>query len=736
MLSIGNLTEGGGSHIDVIEVYGSDNITFQRCRTMGDQAGAVWYTTVLGNITGPDTPNQNPVIFKNNYTNSEASSPFLVEYESGGIGSQSGTKRQNVQYIGNWWGDQSFWGRILDLHGAVDNPPGTMMNLSYFQSWWNANQAANIPGIVLWTMDNVWAPNGEGVLNNANAPSGDAQAGLPHTPGAFITDANVTAGVRGFAWTGQLLGNAAAAFSAISLTASSPVLAAPTSGQPGVDPYSAVDGSLNAPSGTAQYPTILNTYHAAGHADARVYGTNSSNFAPANANYHQPPWFVAGVDYAVGVQPGTTLQDPTAGGLPAGCSLSGSVGAGRGPTLTVSNASTVLNGWDFTKEGGICLIIGANNCTITNCKFAFQNALPNVGSPSDGLIKVNPGTSGFTFKYNEVNGSAAWQKLQGCSTLDCAATGACVFQYNYIHDTPSIGYIQAAAQNLDYRFNLFVNIAQYPGEHLNCLENAFSGGTYTINLSFNTIIQYPTGMPGGEAWQVYNNNSGSTIGNSTVSNNTVVTPPVNPGAQVRSNSTAYNEGAIIVAPAGAAFPYYKVYIGGTTASSVPSKYASATTPDAVTISGSCASGVLTINGINGPNNPIYVGMGIFGGTPIVTPGTQISSFISGTGSSGTYGVTGSQNFDASDSPIYGMQIMDGSVGLVGDKVALSVALHGSGAYGGATTTFAGPATVNFNYIDDSDLTSGNGFYAGSLVAVGWTATGNISMVTGTAITPT
>jgi hypothetical protein len=77
------------------------------------------------------------------------------------------------------------------------------------------------------------------------------------------------------------------------------------------------DGSANAPAGTPQLPNLLSSYAS------------------------RPSWEVAGVDYAVGVNPGVAIKAPTAGNLPSGASLSGNA-------IYVNGTNVTLDGYDLT----------------------------------------------------------------------------------------------------------------------------------------------------------------------------------------------------------------------------------------------------------------------------------------------------------------------------------------------------------------------------------------------------
>lgn len=117
--------------------------------------------------------------------------------------------------------------------------------------------------------------------------------------------------------------------------------------------WSLIDGSANAPTGTPQFPTVLNSYAA------------------------RPPWKVAGVDYRVGINTGVSLISPTAHPQ---LSVSGN-------TATVTVANAVINGVDFTDYA---ILIQTDNVTVSNCKFFISP-----GNPSS-IVDVWSGAAGGT----------------------------------------------------------------------------------------------------------------------------------------------------------------------------------------------------------------------------------------------------------------------------------------------------------------------------------------------------
>ena len=79
------------------------------------------------------------------------------------------------------------------------------------------------------------------------------------------------------------------------------------------------DGSANAPAGSPQVPNLFNGYAA------------------------RPSWQVAGVDYAVGIHPGTVLKNPATSSLPVGASYNSTY-----HTIYVTGANVTLDGYDLT----------------------------------------------------------------------------------------------------------------------------------------------------------------------------------------------------------------------------------------------------------------------------------------------------------------------------------------------------------------------------------------------------
>lgn len=122
------------------------------------------------------------------------------------------------------------------------------------------------------------------------------------------------------------------------------------------DPWTTLDGRLNAPSGAAQFPTLLNGYPVASPPGARVRWPILTGT--------QPPWMVAGVDYRVGINTGITLA--AASTLPT----SGSPRQQNGNQIIITGANVILDSFDCT--GFDVLVQSATNFLIQNCKISVD----------------------------------------------------------------------------------------------------------------------------------------------------------------------------------------------------------------------------------------------------------------------------------------------------------------------------------------------------------------------------
>lgn len=267
----------------------------------------------------------------------------------------------------------------------------------------------------------------------------------------------------------------------------------------GTDPWASLDGRQNAPVGTIQFPTLLNGYHPVGTSDGRY-------FLGAGGGY-QPPWHVAGVDYPVGCPTNITLKDPNTGTLPPGVTRDTT-----NKIFTVTASNVVIDGWDFTLNGGWTIEAGrasgsvGSNLTIQNCSFL-------VGSLNQQPISIlgidNFGSTAqiATIQYCTFMMNGTVHDIGGRAAIECSRSGLLTLLYNYIDSAPTDFWTLGAdligsgrPTTIDMRYNLFRRNGQNPAGHSDWIQTAEvasgTGKLYDqININFNCVIQdsFPAG---------------------------------------------------------------------------------------------------------------------------------------------------------------------------------------------------------------------------------------------------
>lgn len=279
------------------------------------------------------------------------------------------------------------------------------------------------------------------------------------------------------------------------------------------DPWTSLDGRLNAPSGTAQYPSLLNGYPVASPPNARIRWPTLSGT--------QSPWMVAGVDYAVGPPSGQTYTDPSVS-PPANTSFLNGV-------LTVNADNVTINGYDFTLYNsgvGVRLVCSHNNLTITNCKMNGAGT-QNVG----GVFAIIDFTgTALTITNTTIDGQSNGSANEGQSTLiSCGASNviSITLKYNWFKNyCQHIIEINNSCDTLVYQYNLIDDTAISPGAHMNWLQWNNSPSTTCNNgtVTFNTTRQVSGGGAEGYQW-----GPGITT-NVTINNNTIVAAGASSGA--------------------------------------------------------------------------------------------------------------------------------------------------------------------------------------------------------------
>ena len=244
-------------------------------------------------------------------------------------------------------------------------------------------------------------------------------------------------------------------------------------------PITVGDGSASAAVGTPQLPNLLNGYAV------------------------RPPWQVAGVDYAVGINAGTVLKNPLTMNM-AGVSVDT---ANKVVYVTGNNA--VLDGWNFN---GWLVDITGQNATVTNNDFTH------------GFLKYDIGSVGGTVEYNKFDQGGT---APNTAPFQVFGAGTFVVAYNDFENAYSMHaqftYGNGTSQSIIFQYNLLANAGAgaSAGAHGDVIQ-VFGGQTINdLEINYNTVVQnnpaYAT-----QGWSVAYN--GMTVTSGNISNNTMVVP--------------------------------------------------------------------------------------------------------------------------------------------------------------------------------------------------------------------
>ncbi len=237
--------------------------------------------------------------------------------------------------------------------------------------------------------------------------------------------------------------------------------------------------------GTIQFPSLLSGYGA-----------------------NRPPWNVAGVDYSVGVPGNSSLKDPTLNSLPACATYQAS---GK---VTVTQSNCTLSGYDFTKGGGLQVLIpaGISNTLIEGCLFG----LTGNPSPSTGLIDRRGGTLTVT--------NTTFQGTGYLPYFDTGASGTVTFEYDFFDDLDGDAMDFGSSQTVVVRYDVCAKIGMAAGTHPDCVQ--FCGGALDPASHESYVLSYqPVGVVvgGAEGIQV-SQQCGGTITGFSADHNTVIAP--------------------------------------------------------------------------------------------------------------------------------------------------------------------------------------------------------------------
>lgn len=277
------------------------------------------------------------------------------------------------------------------------------------------------------------------------------------------------------------------------------------------------DGFSGAPTGTVQFPSLLNSYG----------GTSSRQTGPIGGKQYQPPWHVAGVDYFVGVPSNVSLQDPGVNCVTIIAALGGSSNASFSSiNLTLKASNLTIDSWDFSLHGGYGVVIqsGVTNTIIKNSKFEV------VTTSSPPPVNCQSGAGNLTTLTCEFDGNSTNDAASISNAITYNGTGTFVCKYCYFHELWQHGIdfdgSAATTQTHTVEFNLFKDCGVGTGQHA---DNWYFDGPVISNsvYQFNTIYwtNLIEGGLGGNYTTFFGTDNvatGAALTDSTLSNNTIV----------------------------------------------------------------------------------------------------------------------------------------------------------------------------------------------------------------------
>ena len=244
-------------------------------------------------------------------------------------------------------------------------------------------------------------------------------------------------------------------------------------------PITLGDGSAGAAAGTPQVPNLLSGYAV------------------------RAPWQVAGVDYAVGINAGTVLKNPTTMNM-AGVSVDTS-----NHIVFVTGNNVVLDGWNFK---GWAVDVTGQNATVTNSDF------------TQGVLKYDIGSVGGTVEYCKFDQSGT---VPDTAPFMAFGSGTFVLQYNDFenayHMHAQFTYGNGQSQSVIFQYNLLQNAGggSAAGAHGDFIQIFGVPTLNDVEINYNTVVQNKAGYIT-QGWSVGYDQQ--TILAGSVSNNTMIVP--------------------------------------------------------------------------------------------------------------------------------------------------------------------------------------------------------------------
>jgi hypothetical protein len=192
------------------------------------------------------------------------------------------------------------------------------------------------------------------------------------------------------------------------------------------DPWINLDGRLNAPSGSAQYPNLFSGPFSPNGGPQTSVGPFSVIQSTNSPYAYRPPWHAAGVDYAVGIPQGQTLILPT--------QILGS-SSPAGNTLTTNSSTTSGNVLHFASTTGVMVGTVVSGTNIPGSTTVVSKTSISVTISNNVSGTVSNGAT-ITFTGINIDTGNLWISLSISNvvidSIDCSATssGGNVWQIN------------------------------------------------------------------------------------------------------------------------------------------------------------------------------------------------------------------------------------------------------------------------------------------------------------------
>lgn len=259
---------------------------------------------------------------------------------------------------------------------------------------------------------------------------------------------------------------------------------------------SSADGSAGAPPGAPQFPSLRSAY--------------------ATAPKKFPAFHVPGVDYHVGID---RNKYPTNGSLknPASISMAGVSVSGH--QVTVTGANVVLDGYDFSLNGGYGISSSGANLTVSNSNFLIGSALQ---------LPIRQDGNGLTVLQCEIDGNLQQNGGGNPTHIQLGGSGPLVIKYCLLQRGWGDFIDCQTGGTIDLHYNVFKDLGNI-NAHPDVLQ--IEGGTYGPNsVTYNLCYWTAAGTYGPQGFFFTQTTGISLAGLTEVAWNTIISQATNQAA--------------------------------------------------------------------------------------------------------------------------------------------------------------------------------------------------------------